>query len=94
VTRVSVTPTDDPRRFDVQVADGDAVTSHIVTVPQALLDEIGVSEADTEDLVRESFEFLLERERPSQILREFSLDEIGRYFPEYPSEIAARLSAG
>src|SRR5207244_8274342 len=71
VTRVSVTPAGDALRFDVQVAEHDATTSHIVTVPRELLDGLGLSQADAEGLVRESFEFLLERERPTQILREF-----------------------
>jgi hypothetical protein len=43
------------------------------------------------ELVRASFEFLLEREPATSILREFSLDVISRYFPGYPAEISARL---
>jgi hypothetical protein len=42
--------------------------------------------------VRESFRFLLERERATSILARFSLSDISRYFPEYPSELARRLS--
>ena len=38
------------------------------------------------------FEFLLERELASSILPEFSLDVIGRYFPEYEGELPRRLS--
>ena len=45
---------------------------------------------DVTDLVRRSFEFLLERESNTSILREFSLATIERYFPEYAREIAAR----
>ena len=36
-----------------------------------------------EELVRRSFEFLLERESKESILREFDLSVIQRYFPEY-----------
>ena len=43
--------------------------------------------ASPEDLVRRSFDFLLEREPPGSILREFDLTVIGRYFPEYESAI-------
>jgi hypothetical protein len=39
------------------------------------------------DLVRRSFEFLLEREPASSILREFRITDIERYFPEYPTVI-------
>lgn len=40
-----------------------------------------------EELVRKSFEFLLEREGPQSILPEFDLPTIQKYFPEYESEI-------
>jgi hypothetical protein len=50
-----------------------------------------VTDADDENLVRESFVFLLEREPPSSILKRFSLDVISGYFPEYPEEIRRRL---
>lgn len=46
---------------------------------------------DLERVVRASFEFLLEREPASSILPEFSLDVIGRYFPEYEDELRRRL---
>jgi hypothetical protein len=43
----------------------------------------GPAKEDVEDLVRRSFDFLLERESPSSILRTFDLPVIERYFPEY-----------
>lgn len=46
-------------------------------------------ESSVEDLVRRSFEFLLEREPPQSILRRFALGDIERYFPEYPRVISA-----
>ncbi len=36
-----------------------------------------------EELVRHSFEFLLQRESKESILREFDLSVIQRYFPDY-----------
>ena len=41
--------------------------------------------------MRESFEFLLEREPASAILPVFSLDVIPNYFPEYKDELPGRL---
>ena len=41
-----------------------------------------------EDLVRESFRFLLDREPKESILREFKLSVITRYFPDYERAIA------
>ncbi|MGH3328093.1 MAG: hypothetical protein ACRDPT_09930 [Streptomycetales bacterium] len=72
--------------------DGRGATRHTVTVPGALIDELGGGRLDEADLVRESFVFLLEREPASAILAAFSLDVISRYFPEYVSEMRARLT--
>jgi hypothetical protein len=63
-----------------------------VTVPERLGEGLELREDDLERVVRESFRFLLERERATSILAQFSLSEISGYFPEYPSELAHRLS--
>lgn len=88
---ITVTPIG-PREFEVQVRDGDLTTRHHVTVPTNLIDELQLPEDDLEKVVRESFAFLLEREPASSILREFSLDVISHYFPEYKRELPKRLS--
>jgi hypothetical protein len=61
-------------------------------VPESLIKELELPEDDLERVVRESFDFLLEREPASSIMSEFSLDVISRYFPEYPQELRQRLS--
>ncbi len=88
---IAVTPTG-PRDFEVKVSEGELETSHRVTVPESLIEELQLPEDDLERVVRESFAFLLEREPASSILPEFSLDEISRYFPEYTEELPGRLS--
>ena len=70
------------REFAVTV---DGSSRHRVTVPDRFGDD------DLERVVRTSFEFLLEREPASSIMREFSLDVIARYFPEYEDELPRRL---
>lgn len=80
-----------PRTFRVEVP-GDRTTTHLVEVPPDLLDALGLGDDAGELLVRESFAFLLEREPASSIMREFSLDVIGQYFPEYREEMGRRLS--
>lgn len=72
-------------RVEVRSPSGD--TTHSVEVPAGMADSLGWGEAREAELVRESFAFLLEREPATSILRRFSLDVIGRYFPEYPSAI-------
>ena len=81
----------DTREFDVEVGEGKAQTSHHVTVPQGLIDELQLPEEDLEAVVLESIAFLLEREPASSILPEFSLDVIPNYFPEYKEELPGRL---
>jgi hypothetical protein len=78
----------------VGVTTDDGVTQHRVSVPPALVAELGLASGEEERLVRESFGFLLEREPASAILREFSLEVIRTYFPEYDKEIRARISGG
>jgi hypothetical protein len=77
------------REFEVVVGEGES--THRVMVPEDLVAELGLPEDDLEGVVRESFEFLLEREPVSSILPEFSLDVIPNYFPEYREEMPKRL---
>lgn len=63
-------------------------TSHVVRVAHDDLGRYGGG--DVGDLVRRSFEFLLERESNTSILREFDLSTIERYFPEYGALIRDR----
>ena len=44
------------------------------------------------ELVAETFRFLLEREPVTSILPSFDINVIEGYFPEYRSEIGARLA--
>lgn len=67
-------------------------TQHEVRVTKAALDRFGGG-ASAEDLLRESFRFLLERESNTSILRSFDLPVIASYFPEYETDIRQRLSA-
>jgi hypothetical protein len=83
-------------RCSVRVIDGHGPSSFDVTSrdPAALLplSAAAPTDHDVERLVRETFEFLLEREHVSSILSSFELMVVGRYFPEYPEEIRRRLT--
>ena len=68
----------------VSVNDATA-TIHRVRISRAELERYGGG--DVAELVRRSFEFLLARESNTQILREFTLGDVERYFPEYAKEI-------
>jgi len=75
---------------DVEVEARGESSRHSVTVSAAELARWGGGEdkAAVEDLVRRSFDFLLEREPPSSILRRFDLSVIQRYFPEYDQRMS------
>lgn len=76
--------------FHIQTPAG---TSHEVSVPDGFAASLGCGQVAPEELIKASFEFLLEREPASSILRTFSLDVISQYFPSYPAEIRARLGS-
>ena len=65
-------------------------TEHIVEVDRATLDDLAPG-ATPEELVRESFVYLLEREPRESIMRAFELPIIARFFGDYPDEISRRL---
>jgi hypothetical protein len=69
------------------LADGKIVTEHIVRLSQSYLDSLGFSAERASELIRISFQFLLEREAPSAILKEFDLQLIQDYFNEYEEEM-------
>jgi hypothetical protein len=77
-------------RCRVGLTDARGTGEHRVTVRRADLERLAPGASEPDDLVRRSFEFLLEREPRSSILREFELTVIGRYFSEYESTIAGR----
>lgn len=77
-------------RWRVTVRDEDGSESrHVVDVPAEYLRELGIgdNEASIKDLLRRSFEFLLTKESKEAILKEFTLSDIERYFPEYKTKI-------
>jgi len=69
---------------------GPMTTHHRVRVTKADIERLGQG-GTAEELLKQSFEFLLERESNTSILRSFDLPLIGHYFPEYEGQIQARL---
>ena len=89
--RIEVTPERDG--FRVTVTEGKGSTVHRVTVPAGYCEALTGRRIPAEELVRLSFEFLLEREPKESILRAFELPVIGRYFPEFEREVKRRLDS-
>ena len=78
--------------YAVDVTEGTTQTRHRVTVPADLLADLGLSGADEETVVRETFAFLLEREPATSIYEEFPLDTVSSHFPDFPEELRTRLA--
>jgi len=77
--------------FEVVVEGPRTTTTHIVDVDDAYAEKLTSGRASKQDLIEKSFEFLLEREPNTAILRRFELPVIQRYFPEYESVISGML---
>jgi hypothetical protein len=86
VVRVEARPSDDGGwTCQVIIEVGRQLTEHTVGVSVADVARWGhgTLKADVEDLVRRSFDFLLQREPQGSILPRFDLSVIESYFPEY-----------
>lgn len=79
------------KSFDVRVIEGNSESSHRVTVADKDCERLTGGEVPAEELIRRSFEFLLEHESKESILARFDLSVISRYFPQYEREIKERL---
>lgn len=77
--------------FRVRVREGSSETTHVVTLSDTDCARLTAGRISAAELVRRSFEFLLEREPKESILSRFDLRVIARYFPEYEAEMQRRL---
>ncbi len=68
-------------------------TEHEVTLTQDYYQSLTGGKIAPEALIKQSFEFLLERESNTSILRSFELPVIGHYFPEYERIIRNRVGS-
>jgi hypothetical protein len=89
--KIDVTKTVDGA-FEVRVSEGKSETGHAVTLKQADYERLAAGKVTPEELIRRSFEFLLEHESKESILARFDLTVISRYFPQYEREIQQRIS--
>lgn len=77
--------------FRVRVIEGKTETSHRVTLKPGDYERLTRGKTEPRELVRRSFEFLLENEPKESILARFDLSVIGRYYPRFEGEIKRRL---
>jgi hypothetical protein len=75
---------------EVGIGPDAGATRHVVGVSADDLRRLAAGAVDPTALVEASFQFLLEREPRESILGAFDLPVIGRYFPEWESQMRAR----
>lgn len=75
--------------FLVTVSDHKSETKHKVVMTKSFYEE-AKKKLSPEELVKKSFEFLLEREPKESILSSFDITQISRYFPEYGEKVLSR----
>lgn len=79
--------------YEVRVAEGRSQSSHRVTLAEKDYTRLTNGNIAPEELIRRSFEFLLEHESKESILGRFDLMVISRYFPQYEREIKRRIAS-
>lgn len=82
----------DAHTYAVDVTEGTTRTHHRVTVPTDLIDDLGLSGTDEEQVVRESIAFVLDREPVTSLHDEFPLDVLASRFPDFGDELRTRLA--
>ncbi len=69
--------------YKVIIEQHDSSTTHTVTLDDNYYEKLTHRKIQKEELIKRSFEFLLQREPKESILRKFDLKVISRYFSEY-----------
>ncbi len=80
----------DANTYEV-VVSGDTETVHRVRMSPDYYRKLSGAQFTHEWVLIQAFQFLLEREPNTSILKEFDLSVINRYFPEFEDDMAARL---
>lgn len=89
---IEVHRTDD-ETYTVKVL-ADRNTEHRVTMEDSYYRDLTNGDILPEELIQQSFQFLLERELNDEIFTSFDLAMIPMHFPEYEDEIRARIGRG
>ena len=74
------------KKFEV-IINADQETIHKVFISNQTYLDLTSKKISKKELVKFSFEFLLEREPNTAILSSFDLIQISKYFPEYFTEL-------
>ncbi len=81
----------DREEFMVKVEEEGTSRAYNVTLDESYYQELTGGKITKEELIKKSFEFLLEREPKESILSKFNLRVISRYFPEFEEKIKDKI---
>lgn len=76
--------------FKVTIEEKGNQTTHQVHMSEDFYESLN-TKVEPEEVVEESFRFLLEREPKESILSQFDITVISKYFPDYKKVIKKRL---
>jgi hypothetical protein len=80
--------------YELTTTHGHVVTQHRLTVEPGFLDRLGLSDVDGSDVVREVSDLLVEREAPTALPAEATLEQLVVYYPYLAEELQQRLRPG
>jgi len=75
------------QEFLVTIEEKSSSSKHTVTLDDSYYQHLTAGKITKEELIKKSFEFLLEREPKEAILSKFNLRVIKNYFPEFEDAI-------
>jgi hypothetical protein len=73
--------------FLVEVGHGDDLAEFFVDVDKEYWTRLTTRRIEPAELVRVTFEFLLDKEPKEVILKKFNVSDVSGYFPNYENEI-------
>tara|TARA_Y100000310_G_C20668737_1_gene809081 strand:- start:2383 stop:2649 length:267 start_codon:yes stop_codon:yes gene_type:complete len=81
----------DDNTFSVKIIEKNGSTGHVVSLDEEYYHELVEGKISKEELIKKSFEFLLEREPKESILSKFNLKIISSYFPKYVNTVRLKI---
>jgi len=81
----------DGQEFMVRLEEEGTSRRYNITLDESYYQELTGGKITKEELIKKSFEFLLEREPKESILSKFNLRVISRYFPEFEDKIKDKI---
>ena len=78
----------DENTFKVTVEEKNSESTHTVTLDDQYHKKLSGNIIPKEELIKKSFEFLVEREPKESIMSSFNLKVINKFFPEFEGYIS------